>query len=178
MVEGRLFRAANIYLVMAGVLSAALLFAPIAYASNFSTKVHASIYGTWVVLNHDLGSGVDDIRTRYLLQLPLHYPYALLGAGLALSLVALAFYNRDPDQKRKWVRILMLMAVVQAGFAVLLRVFAMSHVGSSPFESNLESGFQREILLHFFVWYFVWRCMRRLRKERRRRQLRELEGFK
>jgi hypothetical protein len=177
MTRGKLFRAANIYLVMAGVLSAALLFAPLAYASNYSSKIHASIYGTWVVLDHDMGSGMDDIRHRYLLQLPLHFPYAILGAALAILFILLAFYNRDDARKKKWGRILLGMVALQIGFGVLLRVFALNHVGSSSFASSLESGFQREFLLHFFVLYFVWRFLRRLRIEAYRRQKKEFAGF-
>ena len=79
MASGRLFRAANIHLVLAGLLSGAMLFAPIAFASNFSANVHASIYGTWVVLDQDVGAGVDFVTKRYLFQLPLHLPYAILG---------------------------------------------------------------------------------------------------
>jgi ABC-type Fe3+-siderophore transport system permease subunit len=177
MIKGKLFRAANIYLLMAGLLSAALLFAPLAYASNYSSKIHASIYGTWVFLDHDMGAGMDDIRHRYLLQLPLHWPYALMGAALAVLLVMLAFYNRDGEQKKKWGRFLLIGVMVQIGFGVLLRVFALNHVGDSNFESSLESGFQREFLLHFFVLYFVWRFLRRLQIEKYKRQKKEFAGF-
>lgn len=159
MTKGKLFRIANLYLVMAGLLSGALLFAPLAYASNFTMRVHASIYGTWVVMDKDMGSGVDFVSTRYLLQVPLHWPYAVLGATLCLGLIVIAFFNRDDFRKLKRARRMLWLGGLHVLAGALLRVFALQYVGTDTASHNLEAGFQREFLLHFFVLYFIWRAL-------------------
>ncbi|HEX2898154.1 MAG TPA: hypothetical protein VHS96_00390 [Bacteroidia bacterium] len=162
MVAGRLFRAANIHLVLAGLLSGAMLFAPIAYASNFSERIHASLYGSWVVLDRDMGAGVDFVTTRYLPQLPLHYPYAILGAVLFCWLLALVWLNRDDVRKQKALRLIFGLAVLHAGFGALIRFMALLHVGDGHVADSLDAGFQREYLFHFFVLYFLWRSLRNI----------------
>lgn len=153
---------------MSGVLSFALLFAPLAYASNFASKIHASIYGTWVVLDKDMGSGVDFVTKRFVWEMPLHYPYALLGLTLSVLLFRLVLVNRDDVKKQKQAKVLLYLALLQLGFAVLLRVFATQHVMPANLDSDLvEAGFQREILLHLFVFYFIWRCIWKISPQRR-----------
>jgi hypothetical protein len=170
MTAGRLFRAANIHLVLAGLLSGAMLFAPIAFASNFSANVHASLYGTWVVLDQDLGAGVNFVTTRYLFQVPLHLPYAILGGLVCFWLLAMVWINRDDVSKRKALRSIFGLAVLHAGFGVLIRLFATSHVGVSTNELSLESGFQREFLFHLFILYFIWRSLRNVTRNIRAKQ--------
>ncbi len=170
MASGRLFRAANIHLVLAGLLSGAMLFAPIAFASNFSANVHASIYGTWVVLDQDVGAGVDFVTKRYLFQLPLHLPYAILGGLVCFWLLAMVWINRDDISKRKALRSIFALAVLHAGFGILIRLFATNHVGQATNELSLESGFQREYFLHLFILYFIWRSLSNVSRNIRAKQ--------
>jgi hypothetical protein len=174
---GRLFCVANLYLLMAGLLSGALLFAPLAYASNFPAKIHASVYGLWVVVDKDMGSGVNLVTPLGLASLPFHFPYAVTGLVSALGLSGLVFYNRDLERKQKGVFYLLVVVIAQLVSAVVIRMLALQHVGGTGYGSGIESGFQREFVLLFFVLYFLWRCIRRLRRMRQALRKAQFQGL-
>jgi hypothetical protein len=174
---GRLFCIANLYLLMAGLLCVAMLFAPLAYASNFPAKIHASVYGVWVVVDKDMGSGANLVTRLGLASLPFHIPYALTGLVSALGLSGLVFYNRDLDRKLKGAFYLLTVVIVQLVSAVVIRILAVQHVGGNGYGPGIESGFHREIVLWFFVLYFLWRCIRRLRKMRQAVRKAQFQGL-
>lgn len=156
--KGRLFRRANVFLLLAAGLSAALLVAPIAYASNFAAKVHASVYGTWVVIDRDMGNGVDFVSTRYLWELPLHWPYALVGVLLTFTLLRALFTNKNDYNKLHRARRGFWLAVLYGFTGVIIRYFALYNVGRDAAAEQLEAGFQREMLFIFFILYFIFRA--------------------
>ena len=158
MSKGRLFRRANVFLLLAAGLSAALLVAPIAYASNFAAKVHASVYGTWVVIDRDMGDGVDVASIRYLWQLPLHWPYALVGLLLTFVLLRALFTNKNDFDKLHRARRAFWLAVLYGATGAMIRYFALYNVGRDAAADQLEAGFQREMLFIFFILYFIFRA--------------------
>lgn len=155
---GRLFRGANLYLVLAGLLSAAMLLAPIAYSSNYSTGLHATIYGTWAKLDQSMGHGVNFIRTRHLWELPYNIAYAILGVLSFVVCVVVAFSNRNEEHKHTWIGRALMVAFAHLISGILLRYMGAGLVGTSPVSDGLDSGFQREFLFHLFIIYFLWRA--------------------
>lgn len=158
MSKGRLFRRANAFLFLATCLSGALLVAPIAYASNYTAKVHAEIYGTWVRIDRDMGDGVDAVSFRHIWQLPLHWPYAIIGLALTFTLFRAMFTNANDFEKLHRARRGFWLAVLYGLCAVLIRAFALNIVGKEALPDQLESGFLREMLFIFFILYFIYRA--------------------
>lgn len=161
MAAGKLFRGANLYLALAGLLSGAMLFAPIAFASNFASGLHATVYGSWLVLEQSLGHGVTTASSRTILQLPLQMPYAALAViGCLLSWI-LVFVNANGERKHVWIGRAMMLALVHLFWGALVRYLATTYVGTASLAADIEGGFQREFLLHFFILYFLWRAWRK-----------------
>lgn len=160
MAAGKIWRTGNLYLLLAGALSVALLFAPLAYASNFAAHLHASIYGSWVEVEHSLGHGVIFARHHWLPGLPLHYPYVVLG-GMAALWGIMAVLAGDAGKQAARIRTMRYLALGHLLFGIVLRLLATSHVGDSDLPGAVTAGFQREFLLHGFVLYFQWRAWRR-----------------
>ncbi len=161
MAAGRLFRGVNLYLVVAGLLSGAMIAAPIAYASNYAAGLHATIYGGWLVLEESLGHGIALPHTIGLLALPLQIPYVILAAAGCLLALMLCFYNRDLERKQLWISRGLYLGLAHLLCGVLIRFMAINHVGESSLPDALDAGFQREFLLHFFILYFLWRSWRK-----------------
>jgi hypothetical protein len=161
MAAGRLFRGVNLYLVMAGLLSGAMIAAPIAYASNYAAGLHATVYGGWLVLEESLGHGIALPHTIGLLQLPLQIPYVILAAVGCLLALILVFYNRDLERKQLWIGRGLYLGLAHLLSGMLVRYLATSHVGESSLPDALDAGFQREFLLHLFILYFLWRAWRK-----------------
>ncbi len=158
MASDRFFRGVNLYLGLAGLLSGAMLFAPIAFASNYATGLHVTIYGTWIEFEQSLGQGVTAPWSLALTEAPLHIPYALMGAIGLLGALVLCFINRKGEAKLIWMGRFFILAFVCMLWAVLLRYMDSSYVVSEGALSSLDSGFQREFLLHLFILYFMWRA--------------------
>jgi predicted outer membrane lipoprotein len=162
MVQGRLFRAINVYLLLAGCMSLAMIFAPLAFASNFHDNVHASIYGSWITIEHEMVEGANQIEWLAFYKLPFNLVYSLVSLSCGFYLLAAMFYNHDDQQKRKRVLRAFIFVFFQLVFAVVLRLLARQFVGTSPDARDMESGFQREFYLHLFSLYFIYRCSRKL----------------
>jgi hypothetical protein len=158
---GRLWRVANLYLCLSGLLSGAMAFAPIAYASNFTAGIHASIYGAWVEIETSMGHGVSLSSKLGLLELPMHMPYAAMAGIGCLGCLVLVFINRNAERKQLWIGRAIMLAFLHLLWGGLMRMLAGSHVGYSDLPDSMDIGFQREYLLHFFVLYFLWRAWRR-----------------
>ena len=167
MASGKFLRGVNLYLGLAGALSGAMLFAPIAFASNYATGRHATIYGAWVAIEQSVGQGVTAPSSLALLELPLHIPYALMGAIGMLGAWVLCFINRNGEAKLLWMGRVFMLAFVCMLWAVLLRYLGSSHVASDGGLDALDSGFQREFLLHPFILYFLWRAWSKQSKAQR-----------
>lgn len=164
MADARLLRGVNLYLAAAGLLSAAMLFAPIAYASNFAAGLHATVYGAWVNLEHSLGHGVTTSTTLTLLKLPFQIPYAILAVLACLLAWVLVFVNANAERKHTWIGRALILAAVHLMSGALVRYMATGYVGETDLPGGLEAGFQREFLLHLFVLYFLWRAWRKQSK--------------
>jgi hypothetical protein len=161
MAAGKFFSGTNLYLASAGLLSGAMLFAPIAYASNFAAGIHASIYGAWVQLETSMGHGVSLPTTIPLFDLPWHLPYAALGLVGLICCLVLCFINKAGERKQLWIGRCIMAAFGQMFWGVLLRMMAGNHVGYSALPDSIDIGFQREMVLHLFIIYFLWRAWRK-----------------
>lgn len=162
MPETRFFSGVNLYLALSGLLSGAMIFAPLAYASNFAIGHHASIYGGFVVLEQNLGHGMINAQTLELFQLPFHIPYVLCAVLALLACLGICFYNSDGAKKRLWVGRALILAFVHFLLGALLRFLGSVHVDAGHAGAEVVSGFQREYLLHLFILYFLWRAWRKL----------------
>ncbi len=159
-----IFKTHNLYLAFAGILSAAMIFAPLAYASNYESLSHVTIYGAWLSIDYPLVEGSKAVEYRYLLQLPLNICYVLVSGVLAGGLGFLAIYNRDLSKKRKWLWWASGLAVLQVIFAVLIRIFASVFLDDIESIDNMQVGFMREVLFHLFIIYFLFRASIRLKR--------------
>lgn len=159
-----IFKTHNLYLAMAGMLSAAMIFAPIAYASNYESLSHVTIFGSWITIDRPLIEGSKAVEFRYLFQLPLNMVYVAISAALAGGLGFLALYNRDLSKKRKWLWWASGLAVLQVLFAILIRIFASVFLDNIESVDNMEFGFMREVYFHLFIIYFLFRATIRMKR--------------
>lgn len=158
-----IFRTYNLYLLFAGLLSGAMIFAPLAYASNFESYSHVTIYGAWIKVEYPNIDGSQAVAFKELLKLPLNLIYVVISSFLSLATFFLFLYNKEFAKKRKWLWYGFSLAVVQLLVAALLRIFASVFLPDIEVVGNMESGFLREYLLHFFILYFLYRSAVRMK---------------
>ena len=165
MASRSIFKTYNLYLVFTSLLSAAMNFAPLAFAVNYESFQRVTIYGAWATVGKRIAQGGTDFTVSYFYQLPLNFAYVLISATLSLGALFLVFYNSDLKKKRKWVTYGLGLLILQVILTVLIRVFASVFLADIVSPDNMESGFMREVLLHLFLLYFIFRGIIRIKKE-------------
>lgn len=156
-----LFSIGNLYILLATCLGAALVFAPLAYAFNFESSTNAMIHGSWVEVEHELLQGSQRVEFISLGKLPLQWLFVLCSVCLSVAGAFSLIYQKQTEKQRTWLKRMLILAICQVLIAVVIRIFAYQMLDAVEKSQDLETGFLREFLLHFFVIYFVWRAMRR-----------------
>lgn len=158
----KIFRAPHLLMLLAATLNGVMLFAPVAYASNFRSNIYAEVYGSWVNVVKALEpqSKPELIWFYEDIFLLLYSAFAVLGAGWLLFIL---FFQKGDAAKVKILPSATVVQLIHLGFGVLLYFHADSFVGVAAPE-YLESSFQRELSLHVFIILFTISCRRRYRK--------------
>lgn len=171
----RIFRAPHGFLLLATLLSLALLFAPIAYAANFTTNVYAQLFGTWAQVEHTLQPGAGHWTTYTCFEDPLHLLYAAAAAATMLFMLYTLLFGGNDERRIRLASWGALLIVVQVGASLLLLLHVPSYAGGA-LPDDLERGLNREWAFHFFALLFVLNARRRYRLAVGMRLTRAAEG--
>jgi hypothetical protein len=159
----RIFRVPHGFLLLATLLSLALLFAPIVYAANFQTNVYAQLFGTWAQVENTLQPGAGHWVTYSCFEDPLHLLFAAMTAATLAFLFYTLFWGGNDERRAKLCAFGALFVLGQVGASLLLLLHAPSYVGAA-LPANLERGFNREWAFHFFALLFLLNARRRYRQ--------------
>lgn len=152
----RIFRSSHWLLLLATLLTLALLFAPVTYASNFSTNVYAELHGTWGTVENTLLSGPGRWVTYTCFEDPLHLLYAAVTLASLLFLTYAVVLGGHDERRARLCGFGVLFVLGQIGASLLLWLHVTSYVGAALPE-NLESGLNREWAFHLFILLFLLR---------------------
>jgi hypothetical protein len=158
----RIFRAPHGFLLLATLLSLALLFAPVAYAANFTTNAYAQLFGTWAQVEHTLQPGPGHWTTYTCLEDPLHLLYATAAAATLLFLLYSLLLGGNDERRIRLCSWGALFVLVQIGASLLLLLHVPSYVGGA-LPDDLERSLNREWAFHLFALLFVLNARRRYR---------------
>lgn len=153
---GRLFRKQNYLLFLAAGINFSLVFAPIAYAANYSRNIYAWLHGSYIVIEKtDPMGGADNYSSVAFTGDIVLFIFVLLAVVIAGVLAGLIFVNKRPQLKSRALLFLQAGLVLQALMALTMRFRLVSYVGEAV-PGDLESHLEIQFWLHAFVLVFAW----------------------
>jgi hypothetical protein len=157
-----MLRYPHLLLLGASGLNLALLFAPVAYASNFRTNIYAEVFGSWATVQSATQiNSIDQFIHGH--QDVFIAMYALACICSTIGLWFILFFKRGDAAKIKILPVATVLQVGQLGLGLLLVFHSRSLVGDAA-PQYLEFGFHRELLFHGFILGFTLSARRRYRK--------------
>ncbi|MEM0996398.1 MAG: hypothetical protein AAGN35_04940 [Bacteroidota bacterium] len=160
-----LFRKQNYLLFLAATINFSLVFAPLAYAANYTRNAYGWAHGAWMTIEKtDPLGGADNYQGVGFTEDIALFGFVLVAVVAAGGFGTLVFFNQRPARKQKWLGILFLGVVLQVGLAVLLR-FRLGHYLGEAAPGQLEAHLEAQFWLHAFVLLFAWWAWIAVRRE-------------
>lgn len=159
----KVFRAPHLLLLLAACLCAAMVFAPIAYSMNFRNNINVEVYGSWMQMENLLEGTTNKVQTIYFYEDFFVFVYAFLSAFAAGFLLFILFLSRDNVQRTRRLVYANALLFLHIAWGLAIYFHASDSFGKID-PQYIESGFQREFMLHFFILMFTWMAKVRYRK--------------
>jgi hypothetical protein len=167
---GRIFRKQNYLLFLAAGINLSLVFAPLAYAANYSRNVYAWLHGSWIIIEKtDPFGGADNYSSVSFTGDFLLFLFVLLAVAIGGVLAGLIFVNQRPRLKQRTLLLLLAGIVAQALVALALRFRLTDYLGEAV-PGDLESHLELQYWLHAFVLMFTWWAWLSVRRDARNKE--------